>query len=163
MEARHVFVEYARDAMVANRQMTIGHRPNIPPRSYRVDFLNRQYDCRRFQTLHYSCAHAVAACGKVLLNVEQFVDDVYTLECTLHVWENELWVLPNLSTWEVPPTCLGECVHPRACPDKGLCRNLNGHPQSSKIHNEMVIREKFDSKRCGLCRLAGYNWSKCPQ
>ncbi|PPS15925.1 hypothetical protein GOBAR_AA04659 [Gossypium barbadense] len=105
MEAGHVFIEDVRDIIVANHQMarsmnvevysqrlemfqvmeTIGHRPGIPPRSYGVDLRNRRCDCRRFQTLHYPCAHVVAACAKVSLNVEKFVDDVYTLESTLRV------------------------------------------------------------------------------
>ncbi|PPD86852.1 hypothetical protein GOBAR_DD16212 [Gossypium barbadense] len=40
------------------------------------------------------------ACAKVSLNVEQFIDEVYTIECMLRVWENEFPVLPDLSTWE---------------------------------------------------------------
>ncbi|KAK5813042.1 hypothetical protein PVK06_028488 [Gossypium arboreum] len=135
---------------------TIGRRPGIPPRSYGVDLHNRRCDCRRFET-HYPCAHVVAACAKVNLNVEQFVDDVYTLERTLRVWENEFPVLPDLYTWEVPPTTF-ELV-----PDRGLRRSPRGHPQSSRIRNEMDIRKKSDGKRCGLCRLAGHNRSKCPQ
>ncbi|PPS02358.1 hypothetical protein GOBAR_AA18304 [Gossypium barbadense] len=176
MEARHVFVEDVRDAITANHRMarsmtvevysrrnetfrvteTIGRRPGIPPRSYGVDLRNRRCDCRRFQTLHYLCTHVVAVCAKVSLNVEHFIDEVYTLRRTLRVWENEFLVLPGLSTWEVPPTTF-ELV-----PDKGLCRNLKGRPQSSRIYNEMDIREKFDGKLCGVCRLAGHNQSKCP-
>ncbi|PPR99499.1 hypothetical protein GOBAR_AA21159 [Gossypium barbadense] len=163
--------------MVANRQMarsmnveiysrchetfrvteTIDRRPSIPSRSYRVDLRNRRCDCKRFQTLHYPCAYVVAACAKVNLNVEQFVDDVYTLERTLRVWENEFPVMPDLSTWEVPPMTF------KLVPDRGLRRNPRGRPQSSRIRNEMDIREKSDGKRCGLCRLAGHNWSKCLQ
>ncbi|PPD75172.1 hypothetical protein GOBAR_DD27909 [Gossypium barbadense] len=92
MEAGHVFVKDVRDTMVAHRRMV---------RSYIVDPRNRRCDCRRFQTLHYSCAHVVEACAKVSLSVEQFVDDVYTLERMLHVWENEFPVLHDLSTREV--------------------------------------------------------------
>ncbi|XP_040938176.1 uncharacterized protein [Gossypium hirsutum] len=155
MEAGHVFVELVRDAIVANRRMarsmnvevysrcsetfriteTIGRRPSIPPRSYGVDLRNRRCDCRRFQTLHYPYAHVVAACAKVSLNVDQFIDEVYTLERTLRVWENEFPVLPNLSTWEVPQTTF------ELIPDKGLRRNPRGRPQSSRIRNEMDIRE----------------------
>ncbi|PPD87341.1 hypothetical protein GOBAR_DD15727 [Gossypium barbadense] len=43
------------------------------------------------------------ACVKVSLNVEKFIDEVYTLERMLCVWENEFPVLSDLSTWEVPP------------------------------------------------------------
>ncbi|KAK5834967.1 hypothetical protein PVK06_010649 [Gossypium arboreum] len=137
METGHVFVEDVRDAMVVNRRMarsmnveiysrhletfrvaeTISRRPGIPPRSYGVDLWNRRCDYKRFQILHYPCAHVVAAYAKMNLNVEQFIDDVYTLECTLCVWENEFPVLLDLFTWEVPLTTF-ELV-----PDRGLCRN----------------------------------------
>ncbi|PPD82898.1 hypothetical protein GOBAR_DD20157 [Gossypium barbadense] len=75
-----------RDAMVANRWMTrsinvevysrriemlrvmetIGHRLSIPPRFYGVDLQKKLYDCRRFQTLHYPCAHVMAVYAKVV-------------------------------------------------------------------------------------------------
>ncbi|PPD97484.1 hypothetical protein GOBAR_DD05482 [Gossypium barbadense] len=110
----------------------------------------------RFQTLHYPCTHVVAACAKVSLNVEQFIDEVYTLEHMLRVWENKFPVLPDLSTWEVPLTTF-ELV-----PNKGLRRNTKGRPQSSKIHSEIEIRKKSDKKLCGVCRLADHNQSKCP-
>ncbi|PPS10219.1 hypothetical protein GOBAR_AA10434 [Gossypium barbadense] len=154
MEAGHVFVEHVRDAIVANCRMarsmdvevysrrnetlcvieTIGRRPGIPPRSYGVDLRNRRCDCRRFQTLHYPCAHVMAACAK----------------------ENEFPVFPDLSTWEVPQTTF------EFIPDKGLRRNPRGRPQSSRIRNEMDIRLKSDGKLCGVCRLVGHNRSNCP-
>ncbi|KAK5794606.1 hypothetical protein PVK06_035845 [Gossypium arboreum] len=92
----------------------------------------------------------------VLLNVDQFIDEVYTLERTLRVWENEFPVLLDLSTWEVPQTTF------ELIPDKGLRRNPRSRLQSSRIRNEMDIREKFDGKLCGVFRLAGYNRSNCP-
>ncbi|PPS18178.1 hypothetical protein GOBAR_AA02397 [Gossypium barbadense] len=56
------------------------------------------------------------------LNVEQFIDDVYTLERTLRVWENKFPILPDLSTWEVPLMTF-ELV-----PDRGLRKNLRSRP-----------------------------------
>ncbi|KAL1105014.1 hypothetical protein V6Z11_D04G105300 [Gossypium hirsutum] len=156
--ARLMNVEiYSRRLETFRVTKTIGRRSGIPPRSYGVNLWNIRCDCRRFETLHYPCAHVVAACAKLNVNVEQFVDDVYTLERTLRVWENEFPVLPNLSTWEVPPTTF-ELV-----PHRGLRRNPRGYPQSSRIHNEMDIREKSDGKRCGICRLSGHNWNKSAQ
>ncbi|PPD82260.1 hypothetical protein GOBAR_DD20817 [Gossypium barbadense] len=78
------------------------------------------------------------------------------LERTLRVWENEFPVLPDLSTWEVPLTTF------ELLPDRGLRRNPRGRPQSSRIRNEMDIREKSDGKRCGICRLSGHSRNKCP-
>ncbi|PPD95988.1 hypothetical protein GOBAR_DD06973 [Gossypium barbadense] len=138
IQAGHVFVEHVRDAMVVNRRLArsmnveiysrrletfrvtenIGRRT----RSYGVDLRNRRCECRKFETLHYPCAHVVAACAKVNLDAEQYVDDVYTLERTLRVWENEFPVLPDLSTWEVPPITF------ELLPGTGLRRNPRGRP-----------------------------------
>ncbi|PPD91592.1 hypothetical protein GOBAR_DD11472 [Gossypium barbadense] len=114
IQAGHVFVEHVRDVMVANYRLA---------RSYGVDLRNRRCECRRFETLHYPCAHVVAACAKVNLDAEQYVDDVYTLERTLRVWKNEFPVLPDLSTWEVLSMTF------ELLPDRGLRRNPRGRPQ----------------------------------
>ncbi|PPD83181.1 hypothetical protein GOBAR_DD19895 [Gossypium barbadense] len=140
MEAGHLFAEHVRDAMLANRWMA---------RSYGVDLRNRRCECRTFETLHYPYAHVVAVYAKVNLTVEQYVDDLYTLERTLRVWENEFPVLSDLSTLEVPPTTF------ELLPDRGLRRNPRGHPQSSRIRNEMNIREKSD----GVYQFGG-QWSR---
>ncbi|PPR89235.1 hypothetical protein GOBAR_AA31446 [Gossypium barbadense] len=132
------------DAMVANRRMA---------RSMNVEVYSRRNETFRITE---TISRRPAACAKVSLNVDQFIDEVYTLERTLRVWENEFLVLPDLSTWEVPPTTF-ELV-----PDKGLRRNPKGCPQSSRIHNEMDIREKSDGKLFGVCRLPGHNRNKCP-
>ncbi|PPD79265.1 hypothetical protein GOBAR_DD23814 [Gossypium barbadense] len=70
--------------------------------------------------------------------------------------ENEFPVLPDLSTWKVPPITFELLL------DRGLRRNPRGRPQSSRIRNEMDIREKSDGKHCGICRLSGYSRNKCP-
>ncbi|PPD83098.1 hypothetical protein GOBAR_DD19963 [Gossypium barbadense] len=116
IQAGHVFVEHVWDAMVVNRRLVRSMNVEIysrrlemfrvtenisrRPRSYGVDLRNRRCECRKFETLHYPCAHVVAACVKVNLDAEQYVDDAYTLERTLSVWENEFPILPDLSTWE---------------------------------------------------------------
>ncbi|KAK5832074.1 hypothetical protein PVK06_015874 [Gossypium arboreum] len=162
MEAGHVFVEDVRDVIAANRRMA---------RSMTVEVYSRHTETfRATETIgvdpvyhldpteliiEIDDAIAGAACAKVSLNVEHFIDEVYTLARTLRVWENEFPVLPDLSTWEVPPTTF------KLVPDKGLRRNLKGRPQSSRIRNEMDIREKSEGKLCGVCRLAGHNRSKC--
>ncbi|PPD80082.1 hypothetical protein GOBAR_DD22991 [Gossypium barbadense] len=71
--------------------------------------------------------------------------------------ENKFLIMPDLSTWKVP-SMTSELV-----PEKGLLMNMKGCPQSSKIHNEMDIREKSDGKCCGVYKLASHNRSKCPQ
>ncbi|PPD98963.1 hypothetical protein GOBAR_DD04009 [Gossypium barbadense] len=106
MKTRHLLISstllatFYKLATLMPRMRVDECRPDIPPRSYEVDLLSKRYGCRRFQTLHYPCAHVMSACAKVSLNVEQFIDEMNTLERTLRVWENKLPVMPNLSTWE---------------------------------------------------------------
>ncbi|PPD96347.1 hypothetical protein GOBAR_DD06635 [Gossypium barbadense] len=91
------------------------------------------------------------ACAKVPVNIKQFINEVYTVKRMLSVWENEFPILSDLFTWEVPPTTFEFVL------DKGLHKNLKGHLQSYRIHNEMDIREKSDGK---LCDEADVEWDK---
>ncbi|PPD71575.1 hypothetical protein GOBAR_DD31526 [Gossypium barbadense] len=113
IDAEHVFVEDVRKTMDTNHQRLrlmdvelysqqfgtfqvtdfIGCQPGIPPRSYRVDLQNRRCDYGRFQSLCYPSAHGVTACACTFRNVEQYIDEVYTLKCILCVWGNEFPVL----------------------------------------------------------------------
>ncbi|PPD81451.1 hypothetical protein GOBAR_DD21627 [Gossypium barbadense] len=75
MEAGHVFFEDVKDAMVANHRMA---------RSMNVEVYSRHLEMFRVtETIDRR-----PACAKVSLNFKSFVDDVYTLERTLRVWEN---------------------------------------------------------------------------
>ncbi|XP_057723475.1 uncharacterized protein LOC130939381 [Arachis stenosperma] len=47
---------------------------------FRVNLQYRRCDCGFFQTLHYPCAHALAACAYARLDWQQYVDLVYRVE-----------------------------------------------------------------------------------
>ncbi|XP_017636023.1 uncharacterized protein LOC108478111 [Gossypium arboreum] len=176
LEVGHVYVEKIRDAMKENAERArlmntelysrnletfrvteyIDRRSGIPPRLYRVDLRNRQCECEMFQTLRYPCAHVVAACATYSLNTEQYIDDVYTLERTLRIWGNEFPVLRDVSTWEVQPPAF------EMLPDRSLRRRIKGRPTTTRIQNDMDIREQVDPKRYTICRIVGHSRSKCP-
>ncbi|PPD72234.1 hypothetical protein GOBAR_DD30875 [Gossypium barbadense] len=102
-------------------------------------------ECEIFQTLRYPCAHVHAACSRANLNVEQFIDEIYTLQCTLRIWGNKFHVIPDVSNWEVPPPAF-EMV-----PDRSFRRHPKGRPQSTRIQNDMDIRETGEPKLCTVC------------
>ncbi|PPS00710.1 hypothetical protein GOBAR_AA19952 [Gossypium barbadense] len=135
LEAGHVYVEKIRDAMKENTQ--------------------RRCECGMFQTLRYPCTHVVVACATYSLNVEQYIDNVYTLECTLRIWSNEFPILRDVSTWEVQPPTF------EMLPDRSLRRRVKGRPAIMKIQNDMDIREQVDPKHCTICRTVSHNRSKC--
>ncbi|KAH1082179.1 hypothetical protein J1N35_021940 [Gossypium stocksii] len=94
---------YSRNLETFQVQEYIDRRSNLPPRSYAVDLRNRQFECGIFQTLRYPFAHVHAACERAKLNVEQFIDEIYTLQRTLRIWGNEFPTMPDVSNWKVPP------------------------------------------------------------
>ncbi|PPS02916.1 hypothetical protein GOBAR_AA17735 [Gossypium barbadense] len=95
-------------------------------------------------------------CATYSLNVEQYIDDVYTLERTFCIWGNEFPVLRVVLTWEVQPPAF------EMLPDRSLRRRVKGRPTTIRIQNDMDIREQIDPKRCTICRIVGHNRSKCP-
>ncbi|PPD76384.1 hypothetical protein GOBAR_DD26687 [Gossypium barbadense] len=113
-----------RDEMVVNRRMArsmtveVYSRHNETFRVTETIVVDPVYHLGPTELISEIDGVIAGACAKVGLNVEQFIDEVYTIERTLRVWENEFPVLPDLSTWEVPPTTF-ELV-----PDKRLRRNL---------------------------------------
>ncbi|XP_017622102.1 uncharacterized protein LOC108466276 [Gossypium arboreum] len=158
LEAGHVYVKKIRDAMKDNTQRArlmnvelyfrnletfrvteyISRRSGIPPRSYRVDLRNRR------------------SCATYSLNVEQYIDNVYTLERTLRIWGNEFPVLRDISTWEVQSPAF------EMLPDRSLRKRVKGRPTIARIRNDMDVREQVDPKCCTICRTVGQNRSKCP-
>ncbi|XP_016724705.2 uncharacterized protein [Gossypium hirsutum] len=158
LEAGHVYVKKIRDAMKDNTQRArlmnvelysrnletfrvteyISFRSGILPRSYGVDIRNKR------------------SCATYSLNVKQYIDDVYTLECTLRFWGNEIHVLRDISTWEVQSPAF------EMFPDRSLRRRVKGRPTITRIRNDMDVREQVDPKRCTICRTVGHNRSKVP-
>ncbi|XP_012461500.1 uncharacterized protein LOC105781512 [Gossypium raimondii] len=132
----------------------IDHQSGIPLRSYGVDIRNRRCQCKMFETLRYLCVHVVVACATYSLNVEQYIDDVYTLERTLRILGNEFSVLRDVSIWEVQPLKF------EMLPDRSLHRKVKGRPTTTRIR--MDIREQVYPKHCTICRTVGHNWSKLP-
>ncbi|PPS10159.1 hypothetical protein GOBAR_AA10488 [Gossypium barbadense] len=69
---------------------------------------------------------------------------------------NEFPVMPDISNWEVPPPAF-EMV-----PDHSLRRHPKGRPQSTRIQNDMDVRETGEPKLCTLSQTSGHNRSTCP-
>ncbi|PPE00867.1 hypothetical protein GOBAR_DD02095 [Gossypium barbadense] len=64
--------------------------------------------------------------------------------------------MPDVSKWEVPPPAF-EMV-----PDSSLRRHPKGRLQSTRIRNDMDVRETGEPKLCTMCRTSGHNRSTCP-
>ncbi|PPS16280.1 hypothetical protein GOBAR_AA04310 [Gossypium barbadense] len=105
-------------------------------------------------------AKVCEACGRNVcvsanLNVEQYIDDIYTLQHTLCIWENEFPVLLDVSNWEVSPPVF------ELQPDLGLHRVPKGRAHVIRIHDDVDVNETVKPKRCKLCSTTGNTWPHC--
>ncbi|KAH1114623.1 hypothetical protein J1N35_008001 [Gossypium stocksii] len=88
---------------------------------YHVHLRNRTYDCRRFDALHYPCAHVIAACQNLRIDPMSYVDEVYKLETMYNVWRHVFPPVPDERKW--PPVSLTPF---KLLPDRELRRKPKG-------------------------------------
>ncbi|XP_039115839.1 uncharacterized protein LOC120251370 [Dioscorea cayenensis subsp. rotundata] len=102
--------------------------------SYRIDLRKRWCDCGEFQILHFPCRHVLAACAYIHLHWQAYVDNVYRLETIFNVYHKEFQPMSNERYWN-------PYNGPHLYPDLTMRRPASGRPKSSRIRNEMDIRE----------------------
>ncbi|KAK5843006.1 hypothetical protein PVK06_005433 [Gossypium arboreum] len=107
--------------------------------SYRMNLTEETYDCKRFQTLQFSCAHTITACENILIEYAHYINDVYQLQHIRSVWSPEFPPIPNGSMWSLVSSALFELV-----PNKDLHHISKGHLNSTRIKNNMDIRERYN-------------------
>ncbi|XP_052880468.1 uncharacterized protein LOC108462218 [Gossypium arboreum] len=120
---------------------------------YHVHLRNRTCDCGRFDALRYPCAHVIAACQNLRLDPMSYVDDVYKLEYMYNVWRHIFPPVPDERKW--PSVSLAPF---KLLPDRELWRKPKGRSCSTRIRNNMDIRETM----CGWCRNPGHTSRSCP-
>ncbi|KAH1066861.1 hypothetical protein J1N35_031848 [Gossypium stocksii] len=125
---------------------------------YRVHLRNRTCDCRRFDALRYPCAHAIAACQNLHLDPMSYVDDVYKIEYMYNVWRHVFPLVPDERKW--PSVSLAPF---KLLPDRELRCKPKGRPCSTRIRNNMDIRETTNQQKLyGWCRNPGHTSRSCP-
>ncbi|KAH1083510.1 hypothetical protein J1N35_023271 [Gossypium stocksii] len=125
---------------------------------YRVHLRNKTCDCGRFDALHYPCAHAIAACQNLRLDPMSYVDDVYKIEYMYNVWRHVFPPVPDERKWSSVSLAPFKLL-----PDRELRRKPKGRPCSSRIRNNMDLREITNQQKlCGWCRNPGHTSRSCP-
>ena len=61
---------------------------------------SQKCDCGEYQAKHLSCSHVIAACKSVNLDPMNYVSMLFTLQYTLHIYENSFGLLPHESVWQ---------------------------------------------------------------
>ena len=84
----------------------------------------------------------------------QFVEKYYKMDAYASSYASEFNLIPHESYWSYPDFPILQL-------DPTLMRNKRC-PRSSRIRNEMDLKEPSVSVRCGLCQIEGHNRRNCP-
>ncbi|PPR90163.1 hypothetical protein GOBAR_AA30521 [Gossypium barbadense] len=125
---------------------------------YRVHSRNRACDCGVFDALRYPCVHVIAACQNIRLDPMTYVDQVYKIEYMYNVWRQVFPPIPDGRKWSSVSLAPFKLL-----PDKELRRKPKGRPCSTRVHNNMDIREAMNQQRlCEWCKNPGHITRSCP-
>lgn len=121
-----------------------------------VDLVSRICTCQKPQLYGHYCSHMLAACRHLSMDPHQYVAMWYNLATYLQTWQATFRPIPDPAYWPA-------CQRPTLLPDPTMRRSAKGRPRSTRLHNEMDVREGRGTVRCGKCREPGHNRRHCPR
>ena len=119
-----------------------------------VKLLERTCTCGKWQIYKIPCSHACAALSTQRMDSMAYVEDWYTMAIQVQCYQYGFFPYGDQSTW--PPLDTHVVL-----PDTSRVRG-KGRPRSTRIHNEMDIREPSRKTNCGFCKKEGHNKRSCP-
>ena len=132
-------------------------RFHVKSRSGRAHRLNlHDKKCTYGKTLIYGfpCSHIIAACQYRCVDFLLFVQGYYTTQLYYDTWASLFHPMFNKDEW---PLYDG----PTVVPPESMKHIGSGRPKSTRLHNEIDVREGKTTIRCGLCKQPGHNRRSC--
>lgn len=111
--------------------------------------------CQKWQCYHLPCSHVMAACAKVKIDFYRYVDRCYTINEYHQSYAPMFQPIPHQDYWSQYEQ--GTII----IPDKSRLRQ-KGRPRSTRIRNDMDVRETGSRYRCGICHGEGHDRRTCP-
>ena len=97
----------------------------------------------------------MAACQYISLDYTAHVQNWYFITTYQMTWAPLFHPIPDQAYW--PPA--DEMI---LVPSDSMKRTSKGRPKSTRLHNEMDIREGRGTVRCSNCKQEGHNKTTCP-
>ena len=131
-------------------------RFHVKSRSGQTHCLNlhdKKCTCGKFLIYGFPCSHIIAACQHQCVDFRLFVQAYYIKQSYYDTWANLSHPIFNEDEW---PLYDG----PTTVPPKSMKRIGSRRSKSTRLHNEMDVREGKTTITCGLCKQSGHNrWS----
>ena len=123
-------------------------------RTHRLNLHEKKWTCGKTLIYGFPCSHIIAACQHSCVDFRLFVEGYYTTQSYYVTWASLFHPIFNEDEW---PLYDGPTIGP---PESMQCMG-SGCPKSTRLHNEMDVREGITSITCGLCKQPGHNRRSC--
>ncbi|RVW46035.1 hypothetical protein CK203_068655 [Vitis vinifera] len=124
-------------------------------RTHRVNLREHRCTCGKTFIYGFPCSHILAACHFRSIDFRSFVQHYYTIQSYFSTWAPLFNPIHNEYKW---PPYVGLVI----VPADSMKRVSGGRPKSTRLHDEMDVREDKTSVTCGLCKQSGHNCRSCP-
>ena len=119
-------------------------------RTHRLNLHDKICTCGKTLIYGFPCSHIIAACQHRCVDFRFFVEAYYTTQSYYYTWASLFHPIFNEDEW---PLYDG----PTIIPLESMKRIGSGRPKSTRLHNEMDVREGKTTITCGLCKQQGHN------
>ena len=123
-------------------------------RTHRLNLHEKICTCGNTLIYGFSCSHIIATCQHRCVDFRLFVEGYYTTQSYYDTWANLFHSIFNEDEW---PLYDGTTI----VPPESMQRIGSGRPKSTRLHNEMDVREGKTPITCGLCKQLGHNRLSC--
>ena len=108
-------------------------------------YRKKKCTCRKTLIYGFPCTHIIAACQHRCVDFRFFMEGYYTTQAYYDTWASLFHPIFNEDEWSLyDGLTIG--------PPKSMQRMGSGRPKSTRLHNEMDVREGKTSITCGLCK-----------
>ena len=123
-------------------------------RTHRLNLHDQKCTCGKTLIYEFPSSHIIAGCQHRCVDFQLFIQGYYTTQSYYNTWASLFHPIFNENEW---PLYDG----PTIVPYKSMKRIGSEHPKSTRLHNEIGVREGKTSITCGLCKQAGHNHCSC--
>ena len=130
------------------------HVKSRSSQTHRLNLHEKICTCGKTLIYGFPCNHIITACQHHCVDFRLFVEGYYTTKSYYDTWAALFHPIFNEDEW---PLYDGTMI----VPPGSMQRIGSGHPKSTRLHNEMDVREGKTPITCGLCKQLDYNRRSC--
>ena len=123
-------------------------------RTQRLNLHDQKCTCGKTLIYGFPCSHIIAACYHRCVDFWLFVQGYYTTQSYYDTWASLFHPIFNEDEW---PLYDGTMI----VPHESMKRIVSRRPKSTRLHNEMDVREGKTTITYGLCKQPGHNRRSC--